>query len=354
MKKKVFVGLSGGVDSAVSALLLKQEGYDVTGVFMKNWSGEDYGVADLCPWEEDLSSAREVAKHLDIPLLVYNFEKDYESAVIEDFFTQYALGNTPNPDVLCNKYIKFSKFLDRAMLEGADMIATGHYSSIENSRLYRAVDKNKDQAYFLHQLNRFQLSKSIFPIGKLLKSEVRQIAIENGLPNANRKDSQGICFIGKVNIVDFLKNRIKEKTGEIIDIDTKKNLGQHNGVWFYTIGQRHGIGVSGSDLPYFVASKDVENNILYVAKGEDNTHLYKKTVFLKNFNLIPEKLNSEGLTAQIRYRGKLYNVADIKFEGDTVRVIFFEKVWAPALGQSVVIYNDGECLGGGIINEIID
>jgi tRNA-specific 2-thiouridylase len=216
MKKKVFVGLSGGVDSAVSALLLKQEGYDVTGVFMKNWSGEDYGVADLCPWEEDLSSAREVAKHLDIPLLVYNFEKDYESAVIEDFFTQYALGNTPNPDVLCNKYIKFSKFLDRAMLEGADMIATGHYSSIENSRLYRAVDKNKDQAYFLHQLNRFQLSKSIFPIGKLLKSEVRQIAIENGLPNANRKDSQEFVLLVKLILLIFSKTELRKRQVKLL------------------------------------------------------------------------------------------------------------------------------------------
>lgn len=354
MKKKVFVGLSGGVDSAVSAQLLKQQGYDVTGVFMKNWSGEDYGVADLCPWEEDLSSAREVAKHLDIPLSVYNFEKDYEQAVIEDFFTQYSLGNTPNPDVLCNKYIKFSKFLDRALMEGADLIATGHYSQIENNRLFRAIDQNKDQAYFLHQLNRYQLSKSLFPVGSLLKNDVRKLALEYGLPNAKRKDSQGICFIGKVNITEFLKNRIKEKAGDILDIDTDKKLGTHNGVWFYTIGQRHGVGVSGSDLPYFVAKKDVEKNILYVAKGEDNRHLYKKTLMLKNFNQIPETIDFDGLTAQIRYRGKLYHISNLKNENDTVRIIFHEEVWAPALGQSVVIYNGQECIGGGIIHEIID
>ncbi|HVX92635.1 MAG TPA: tRNA 2-thiouridine(34) synthase MnmA, partial [Candidatus Dojkabacteria bacterium] len=258
MKKKVFVGLSGGVDSAVCALLLKNQGYEVTGVFLKNWSGDDYGVADQCPWEEDLASARGVAEFLNMPLKVYNFEKEYRDLVVKDFFYQYSIGNTPNPDVLCNKFIKFDQFLKKALSEGADYIATGHYAKTENGRLYKAKDSNKDQTYFLYQLNEDQLSHSLFPLADLTKPEVREIAKENNLPNAVRKDSQGICFIGKIDIVDFLKNELKEKKGDIVDIDTKEIVGEHIGVWFYTIGQRKGIKVGGLDEPYYVCSKDVQ------------------------------------------------------------------------------------------------
>lgn len=351
MKKKVFVGLSGGVDSAVAALLLSQQEYDVTCVFMKNWSGEDYGVEDQCPWEDDLASAQSVAKHLNLPLLVYNFEKEYREAVVSDFFYQYSIGNTPNPDVLCNKYIKFSKFLERAKQEGADYIATGHYAKNIGDQMYRAKDKNKDQVYFLNQLSSEQISSSIFPLGDIIKPEVRKIAIEAGLPNANRKDSQGICFIGKIDVVDFLKNELKEKKGNIIEFESNKKIGKHNGIWFYTIGQRHGIGVGGSDLPYFVYRKDINTNTLYVVKGSDNPLLLSTKLMLSSFNRISME-KTENLTAQIRYRGNLYSIKNVEINDKEVTIEFNDPVWAPALGQSCVIYKNDLCIGGGVISKI--
>lgn len=353
MKKKVFVGISGGVDSAVAAHLLLESGYDVTGVFMKNWSGEDYGIDELCPWKDDLESAKDVANHLGIELKIYNFEKEYREAVIKDFFYQYSIGNTPNPDVLCNKYIKFSKFLDKAIFEGADFIATGHYTNKIDGNLYRAKDKNKDQTYFLYQLSKLQIEKSLFPLGNLLKSEVRDIANKINLPNANRKDSQGICFIGKIDVVDFLKKELKEKQGDIVDFENNKVVGKHNGVWFYTIGQRHGLGIGGSDIPYFVQGKDVKNNIIFVVKGINNPKLLSNKVVLNNFNEL-STVTSKNLTCQIRHRGSLYRCKTDSINNSICVLSFIDKAWACAKGQSVVIYDNELCIGGGTIKEIVD
>lgn len=352
MKKKVFVGLSGGVDSSVAALLLKNKGYDVTGVFMKNWSGEDYGVEDLCPWKEDLRSAREAAEHMGIPLKVYNFEKEYRELVVKDFFEQYRIGNTPNPDVLCNKFIKFDKFLNKALEEGADYIATGHYAKTSKGSLFKAKDRKKDQTYFLHQLTQQQLSSSLFPLGEITKSDVRRIAKKNGLPNALKPDSQGICFIGEIDIVDFLKKELKEKTGDIVDEDTKDIVGQHKGVWFYTLGQRKGIGVGGSSEPYFVSGKDVETNTLFVVKSRKNPKLWKNTVTVEDFHYINRAPKANNLTGTIRYRAEDKR-GKLRFNKDNSVIFEFEKEqWAPALGQSLVLYEGARCVGGGVITAI--
>lgn len=349
MKKKVFVGISGGVDSAVAAHLLIEQGYDVTGVFLKNWSGEEYGLEDQCPWEEDLESAKTVCEHLNIPLKIYNFEKEYREAVIKDFFYQYSIGNTPNPDVLCNKYIKFKSFLERALSEGADLIATGHYTSSDGTSLYKATDRSKDQTYFLYQLDTYQISRSLFPLGKLLKKEVREIANKIKLPNAERKDSQGICFLGKIDVVDFLKNELKEKKGEIVDFQTNKTVGYHNGVWFYTVGQRHGLGIGGVDIPYFVMRKDVEHNRLYVVQGSNNKLLYCKKVKLSMISGLDE--TGRNLTAQTRYHGTFYR---IDYDKGKKTVSFLDPAWAVACGQSVVVYDGQKCLGGGVVEELFD
>ncbi|MCK9368461.1 tRNA 2-thiouridine(34) synthase MnmA [Candidatus Dojkabacteria bacterium] len=352
MKKKVFVGISGGVDSSVAAYLLKQQGYDVIGVFMKNWSGEDFGVTDNCPWKEDQEMSKNACKTLEIPFKTYNFEKEYRKEVIDDFYYQYSIGNTPNPDVLCNKYIKFDAFLKLALSQGADLIATGHYSKTESGRLYKARDKNKDQTYFLHQLNSEQLSKSLFPLSDLLKSEVRDIAKKIKLPNAKRKDSQGICFIGKVDIREFLKEKLKEKKGDIIDIDTNEIVGTHSGVWFLTIGQRKGIGTSGNEIPYFVAKKDVRKNIVYVAKGHDNPKLFGRTIEIENAHKITKTGFPKDVDILIRYRGN-YEKAELKEDNNVVTLLFKTPVWAPAIGQSAVIFKENECLGGGPIAKIV-
>lgn len=351
MKKKVFVGISGGVDSAAAAYLLIEKGYDVTGVFLKNWSGEDYGVEDQCPWKEDLESAKSVCEYLKIPLKIYNFEKEYREAVIKDLFYQYSLGNTPNPDVLCNKYIKFERFLNRALFEGADFIATGHYTKSDGTFLYKALDKSKDQTYFLYQLNEKQISNSLFPLGDFLKTEIRKIALNIGLPNAKKKDSQGICFLGKIDLSAFLKKEIAVKNGDIIDFETKQIVGNHNGVWFYTIGQRQGLGIGGSDFPYFVYKKDLKKNVIYVVKRADNPLLLTGKVSLREINISKECKELHTLSAQTRYRGVLYR---IKYNNSLKTVEFIDKAWAVAKGQSVVIYEDQKCLGGGIVDQIID
>ena len=267
--KTVYLGMSGGVDSSVSALLLQQQGYKVVGVYMKNWSKDLPGMK--CPWAEDLADAKRVAVKLGLDFEVWDFEGAYREKVVEYMLEEFRKGNTPNPDVMCNQEIKFKLFYEEAMKRGADFIATGHYARIIDGKLARAVDENKDQTYFLYRISEEALAHTIFPIGDMLKPDVKKMAEENGLHNAYKKESMGVCFVGEVGMKDFLKEYIDIKPGEIREIESEKVLGYHEGAVFYTIGQRHGLylnGVAGEvndGLPYYVVKKDTENNIVYVS-----------------------------------------------------------------------------------------
>ena len=352
-KNKIIVALSGGVDSAVSAALLVEQGFDVTGVFMKNWSGEDFSLNSDCPWEVDQNDAENVCTTLSIPFKSVNFEKQYRDIVVKYFFEEYSKGRTPNPDVLCNKEIKFKLFLQYATESGADLIATGHYARIEENgnsfQLLKGIDQNKDQSYFLHRLNQEQLSKSLFPIGDLQKTEVRELAEKFKLPNSKKKDSQGICFIGKIDVQDFLRENIAVKIGDIIDIDSNEIIGTHDGVMFYTIGQREGIGIGGAGMPYYVVSKDSGKNILYVAKGKDNPALYTNTVKFEDIHWInPNDEKQNNISASIRYRHKP-SKGDINLS--TNEFLFEEPQRAITPGQSIVFYDNDICLGGAIISQ---
>ncbi|NMB72747.1 MAG: tRNA 2-thiouridine(34) synthase MnmA, partial [Bacteroidales bacterium] len=310
MKKKVVVGLSGGVDSSVAALLLKQEGYDVTGLFMINWKDTTGTLAGDCPWKDDLLFAEMVARKLGIPFLTVDFSEKYRKRVVDYMFSEYSAGRTPNPDVLCNREIKFDLFLQKALEEGADFIATGHYCRRENLpenpaivRLLAGIDRNKDQSYFLCQLHQEQLARSLFPLGNITKPMVREIARKHGLPTSERKDSQGICFIGKVDLPAFLQQKLAPREGNIIEIpadapiyDSKENqddpellatpwrytpdmgriAGKHRGAWFYTIGQNKGLNIGGRPKPSFVIATDPVNNIIYTGVGDDHPGLYRK------------------------------------------------------------------------------
>lgn len=359
-KKKVFVAMSGGVDSSVAAALLQKQGYDCVGAYMKNWSGDNYGIQADCPWEKDQSDAEAVCKTLGIPFRSFNFEKEYREKVVEYFFSEYKAGRTPNPDVMCNKEIKFQLFLEKSLAEGADMIATGHYvrrrlnASTKKFELLKGIDQNKDQCYFLYNITQEQLSKSLFPIGELEKPTVRKLAKEFGLPNADKPDSQGICFIGEINVQEFLRQRIDVHQGDIIDIDTKKQVGEHDGIEFYTIGQREGLNIGGAPEPYFVVDKDSERNELYVAMGTDHKALYKDELKLESFHLIDDEMDIISLTgkdlqASIRYR---HQPADCKIEVEDgkIEVEFKEPQRAVTPGQSLVLYDEEVCLGGGIIS----
>lgn len=348
-KQKVFVGLSGGVDSAVAAALLQKDDYEVTGVFMKNWSGDDFGIQADCPWEEDQASAESVAKHLGIPFRSFNFEKEYRQKVVEYFFAEYRAGRTPNPDVMCNKEIKFHLFLQKALDAGADFIATGHYVRKEEAngafKLLKGIDVNKDQSYFLYNITQQQLARSLFPVGSYTKPEIRNLAREFKLPNAARPDSQGICFIGEIDVQEFLRANIETKCGEILDVDTNEVVGEHDGVWFYTIGQREGLGVGGQQVPYFVVDKDIAQNILYVGHGNDHPRMFREMVDLENLHFIGEQKDGK-LTAAARYRqtsqpGTL-DLAKKQF-------VFDNPQRAVTSGQSLVIYHQDECVGGGVI-----
>ena len=352
-KTKIIVALSGGVDSAVSAALLVDQGYNVTGVFMKNWSGDDFSLNSDCPWEEDQRDAENVCKTLGIPFKSVNFEKQYREIVVRYFFDEYSKGRTPNPDVLCNKEIKFKLFLQYATDSGAQLIATGHYARIAEDKngfqLLKGLDTNKDQSYFLHRLTQDQLSKSLFPIGELQKKEVRELALKFNLPNATKKDSQGICFIGKIDVQDFLRENIKIKVGEIIDIDTSKKLGQHDGVMFYTIGQREGIGIGGAGEPYYVVSKSSDENILYVAKGKNHPALYSSKAKFEDLHWINSNVNiPNNISASVRYR---HNPCDGLIDSINEDFTFREPQRAITPGQSIVFYQDDICLGGAIITQ---
>ncbi len=354
--KKVVVGMSGGVDSSVSALLLKNKGYEVIGLFMRNWDSSlnnDYlGNPNLnnniCPQEQDYNDALEVCKKLDIPLHRVDFIKEYWDYVFTYFLDELKRGRTPNPDVMCNKYIKFNMFAKKARELGADYIATGHYARLEDGRLLRGIDNNKDQTYFLAQLSPEQLENVLFPIGDLEKTVVRQIALENDLITAKKKDSTGICFIGERNFKQFLENYLPNIPGEIIDIDTKEKVGDHVGLMYYTIGQRKGLNLGGNNDKYFVVGKDLNKNYLYVALGENNPYLYSDSVILESVNFISSKRPTK-CTAKFRYRQK---DVDVEIEYNNEIKVKYNNVKSVTPGQLCVLYLGEECIGSGIIKEV--
>ncbi|OGI50653.1 MAG: tRNA 2-thiouridine(34) synthase MnmA [Candidatus Muproteobacteria bacterium RIFCSPHIGHO2_12_FULL_60_33] len=352
---KIIVGISGGVDSAVAALLLKRRGHEVTGLFMKNWEEDD--SAGRCGAAEDLKIARAVCDHLGIPLKTVNFSTEYWDRVFSYFLAEYRAGRTPNPDVLCNKEIKFKAFLDHALALGAEYIATGHYARVDNHagrfRLLKARDINKDQSYFLYLLGQESLAHTLFPIGELAKPEVRRLAQEAGLPNYDRQDSTGICFIGERDFKSFLARYLPAQAGEMRTLAGLLK-GKHDGVMYYTIGQRHGLGIGGEGEAWYVVGKDVANNILYVEQGEQHPALFSEALIAGQLHWIgaeplpwPRKLR-----AKTRYRQPDQDCT-VAPHDKGLRVMFDNPQRAVTPGQSVVFYDSGECLGGGIIEEAI-
>ena len=357
MKETVVVGMSGGVDSSVAAILLKNQGYNVVGLFMNNW--EEKTPNGHCTAEQDYEDVRRVCAKVDIPYYSVNFSKQYMDNVFSNFLEEYKKGRTPNPDVLCNREIKFGPFLDFAKSIGADYIATGHYCKISHEngvhRLLKAKDTNKDQTYFLNQLSQKQLEKVLFPLGDMLKPDVRKIAEEYGLVTATKKDSTGICFIGERNFRNFLKEYLPAKPGEIRDLSGKV-VGTHEGLMYYTLGQRRGLNIGGrkdgNGDRWFVISKDLEHNILYVSQGETD-ELFSNGLYSYKVNWItgePKEKEFE-CYAKFRYRQPDQKVKVIILK-DKVRVDFDEKQRAVTPGQFVVFYTETECLGGGVIEEV--
>jgi tRNA-uridine 2-sulfurtransferase len=353
---RVVVGMSGGVDSSVAALLLKEQGYDVVGIFMKNWDDTDeFGV---CTATEDFDDVVRVCNQLDIPYYSVNFEKQYWDKVFTYFLDEYKAGRTPNPDVMCNKEIKFKAFLDYALDLGADYLATGHYAQVREEdgkiEMLRGVDSNKDQTYFLNQLTSDVLEKVMFPLGHLPKSKVREIASEHGLATATKKDSTGICFIGERNFKEFLSEYLPAQPGEMQTLAGEVK-GKHDGLMYYTIGQRQGLGIGGSGDPWFVVGKNLKDNILYVEQGFSNESLYSDELVATDLNWInPEVVSNEfTCTAKFRYRQEDSAVTVEKLENGNVRVIFAESQRAITPGQAVVFYDGEVCLGGGTIDKVI-
>ena len=343
---KVYVGMSGGVDSSLAASLLVEQGYNVTGVYMKNCTQDLPGM--LCPWAEDLADAKRVAVQLGIDFKVFDFENQYREKVVEYMIKEYRLGRTPNPDIMCNQEIKFKLFLEASIDDGADLIATGHYARTENGLLKQAVDVNKDQTYFLYRINAKSLTKTLFPIGNFTKTIVREIARERKIYTAGKKDSQGICFVGKIGIRDFLSQYIEQKTGNIIDKQSGKVLGQHDGAIFYTIGQRHGLDIGGG-LPYYVVSKDVSKNEIFVSTNLNDSKLWQNEININHIHWIKDKPQAGQYEIRVRHQAPLI-LADLTFNNTTVDLHLINQVKAISPGQSVVIYKDEICLGGGIVS----
>ncbi len=346
--KKVYVGMSGGVDSSVTAALLIEQGYDVTGVFMKNWAQDLPGFK--CPWREDLADAKRVAVQLGIPFKMYDFQDQYKQKVVDYMIAEYKAGRTPNPDIMCNQEVKFKLFLETALEDGADMIATGHYAKTKNGTLEMAADQNKDQTYFLYRVTKDALSKTLFPLGGMRKSEVRKKAAELGLITAEKKDSVGICFVGEIGIKEFLHNFVTTEPGEIIEQSTRKVLGTHDGALYYTIGQRHGLNVGGG-LPYYVVGKDMLKNQVYVSTDLNDPDLWHSTVNITDVHWINNApASADNLVVRVRHRGPLTNVTSIEAQSDsTFSVTLKDEIRALAPGQSAVFYQNNNCLGGGII-----
>ncbi|MFF2094053.1 tRNA 2-thiouridine(34) synthase MnmA [Paenibacillus sp. NPDC058174] len=356
---RVVVGMSGGVDSSVTALLLKQQGYEVIGIFMKNW--DDTDEFGHCTAEEDAEDVRRVCDQIGIPYYTVNFEKQYFDKVFTYFLDEYKRGRTPNPDVMCNREIKFGDFLQKANELGADYLATGHYARVERTadgetKLLRGVDGNKDQTYFLSALSQRQLAKAMFPIGHLPKPEVRRIAEEAGLYTAKKKDSTGVCFIGERNFKTFLGSYLPAQPGEMVDIRSGEVKGRHDGLMYYTLGQRQGLGIggSGNGEPWFVADKDLERNILYVIQGENHPSLYSTGLTATGFNWIapfqPEQ--SFHCTAKFRYRQPDQGVTVTFGKDGEATVVFDNPQKAITPGQAVVLYDGDVCLGGGTIDKV--
>ncbi len=352
-KQTVFVGMSGGVDSSLTAALLIEQGFDVVGVYMKNWTRDLPGFD--CPWREDFEDAQRVAVGLDIPFEVFDFEKDYQDKVVQYMIDEYRLGRTPNPDVMCNQEVKFKLFLDLAKEKGADMIATGHYARIERgddgqSSLIKAANAAKDQTYFLYRVSQEALQMSLMPIGDFVtKEEVRQAARDRGIETAEKKDSQGICFVGKVGIKEFLSQFVETKPGPIVDSNGVR-IGEHEGAIFYTIGQRHGLNVGGG-LPYYVTHKDIEANTVYVTTDLNDPALWHDKLTLRSLTWINDAPESgKTYKVQARYRGP-FEDCTVTLEGDDLALATLQ---APlrgiAAGQSAVIYDADRVVGGGIVS----
>lgn len=343
MTKTVFVGMSGGVDSSVTAALLKQQGYNVVGAFMKNWTQDLPGMP--CTWQDDYQDAKRVAVQLGIEFKVYDFQGEYRQAVVDYMLSEYKAGRTPNPDIMCNQEIKFKLFLDTAVKDGADLIATGHYARIINhSELHTAKNMDKDQSYFLYRVTANALAVSLMPIGEYeTKAEVRAIAKNLGLTTADKKDSQGICFVGKVGIKDFLLHEIGSQVpGDIIDQNSQK-IGTHDGAIFYTIGQRHGLDVGGG-LPYYVVGKNMAKNEVYVTSDIQDENLWRQELTLTDMHWINQPPDQEPIKVRLRYRAPL-----IKCKLTDNRLLLDEPARAITAGQSAVFYQDTQCIGGGIV-----
>ena len=385
--KTVVVGLSGGVDSSVAAYILKNKGYNVIGLFMRNWNDESVIIDEECPWIEDSNDALQVAEILEIPFQVIDFSKEYKERIVDYMFKEYQNGRTPNPDILCNREIKFDLFLKKAIELGADFVATGHYCRKEEitidgnkiQRLLAGKDATKDQSYFLCQVNQYQLSKSLFPIGDMQKSEVRKLAKEIGLNTAEKKDSQGLCFIGKVKLPTFLQQFLKPKTGKVVEINAENSMylkenisnkfegfsysssigkvvGDHNGAHYYTIGQRKGLNIGGFPLPLFIIGTNVKENIIYVGQGEDHPGLYRDglTVSKENIHWVREDLkidfdNPTDYNSRIRYRQKL-TPCTITINEFGLKVSFQESQRGITPGQFISWYKNDELIGSGVIN----
>lgn len=348
MAKKVYVGMSGGVDSSVTAALLIEQGYDVTGVFMKNWAQDLPGFK--CPWREDLADAKRVAVQLGIPFKIYDFQEQYRQKVVDYMIAGYEAGITPNPDIMCNQEVKFKLFLETALEDGADMIATGHYAQTMNGELLRAVDDNKDQTYFLYRVTRQALRKTLFPLGGMTKPDVRKKAAELGLITAKKKDSVGICFVGEIGIKEFLHNFVTAEPGSIVEKSTNKIIGQHEGALYYTIGQRHGLNVGGG-LPYYVVGKNIEKNEVYVTTDLNDSALWQKSFQLASPHWIgetPENSLGQKLYVRTRHRAQLMP-CNVELQDDNVVVRLKDEIRALTPGQSAVFYTESACLGGGII-----
>lgn len=361
---KVLVGLSGGVDSAVAAYLLKKRGYDVECCFMRNWDsalnndtlGNDTLDNDICPQESDYNDAKSVAEALGLKLHRSDYVEEYWNYVFKNFIDEYSCGRTPNPDILCNKYIKFDYFLKYALNNGFDKIATGHYFKSEmvdgEYHYYKAHDLSKDQSYFLAQVDKSALDLCLFPLGDIDKTEVRRIANVLELSIANKKDSTGICFIGERNFREFLKNYIPMKEGNIVDIDTNEVIGRHQGVFYYTIGQRKGFNVGGNRGPYYCCLKDVESNTLYLASIKNESYLDSDKALITGINWIRDIEDGSNIQCKFRYRQPDQEVKLVKVDKDSAYLVYPQRIKAVTPGQQAVLYKDGELLGGGIIDKV--